>query len=994
MATTPSTECRPTPTSSSSKPSTKARPTRPSPVLELRKSSRKRKAYDPEAQEDGVFPEELIQSALEGYGTSPKKKKKKHASARTQPKSKKANPNAKVQVQSSQSTGTPKSKLDQSPPPESTHSQAPLARPAAGAIDFDLFNAADGEDQCYGQADDDELPQGPHLSNIDLFTDAVNNGVAGFKHIHGGLFVVQGWDLVKRRSKESWHHLQFQRVSGEITTGCSCPLSTRGLVCIHQEYFLGAELADHYEETLTIGEWGIFHPSDDAPAAKVFFQRPESTVAFLTLFSVESKSSSALKGRAIVSHLGSSRNGGVWKCSKDMSLTSCAHISESMKLLPEEFGDLLDGLDLMEELIAEDVCTVERGPGTTVSYMPIHPPKWCRLPTDTVLYDEGYRRDPSGPIIKYHLKDGDSCGLCPNGRAYYDKDQKKHFKKAKLYTLTSLHEVEIEVQKCPICPPKRARLIGPDLRAHGVFNYNNSVLVSHELLDDYTSAYTSSETPFIAFTVQVSRRYGNYDTKFMGADLFRAVWFSFAFLQAFEDDMACKTCGPTPETVIWDGITLAFGKQHLTNSLRPPTVTHPESQIRTGIKYRPQQQLLRDRALRKSVREALNPPSAASLSKGSKAPMSASPSPSKALARQASLIDKHLGALPSVSGSLRALCPDLADIFDTHLGEEAYARKGCPKVWKNFFLQISAEESVLQLMNYSSWLKVREFLKNPKQNDTTLLLSVPAFFKAFNSKDADTGRLVAVLRWVEGEVRELLRSMMTETPLQMANPAGLPTDVNAWKSTGCFYSLPIIRFRPIYPHLEKESLKRKEEMEQEAAGKRGDRCGKYYSQYGERRLTGGIMVCWCTHSICYGFHCIPRSEGRDDVFSAMVTRWPIAPKRVVYDFACALGPYCMLREPQFFGNTFFAIDHFHAAGHTKCSPAAFLSEYSNVDPQLASINSSAAECGNGALRRIRKSVSYMGQERAIIYTKVFLSVWNRIKLRRMEAERVLQTVRT
>lgn len=201
--------------------------------------------------------------------------------------------------------------------------------------------------------------------------------------------------------------------------------------------------------------------------------------------------------------------------------------------------------------------------------------------------------------------------------------------------------------------------------------------------------------------------------------------------------------------------------------------------------------------------------------------MSASPSPSKALARQASLIDKHLGALPSVSGSLRALCPDLADIFDTHLGEEAYARKGCPKVWKNF-LQISAEESVLQLMNYSSWLKVREFLKNPKQNDTTLLLSVPAFFKAFNSKDADTGRLVAVLRWVEGEVRELLRSMMTETPLQMANPASLPTDVNAWKSTGCFYSLPIIRFRPIYPHLEKESLKRKEEMEQEAAGKRGD----------------------------------------------------------------------------------------------------------------------------------------------------------------------------
>jgi hypothetical protein len=144
------------------------------------------------------------------------------------------------------------------------------------------------------------------------------------------------------------------------------------------------------------------------------------------------------------------------------------------------------------------------------------------------------------------------------------------------------------------------------------------------------------------------------------------------------------------------------------------------------------------------------------------------------------------------------------------------------------------------------------------------------------------------------------------------------------------------------------------------------------------------MVAWCRHSICYGFHCIPESEGRNDVFSAMVTRWPVAPKRVIYDFACALGPYCMLREPEFFKNTYFAIDHFHAAGHSKCSPAAMLSEYANVDPRLVPINSSAGECGNSALKRIRKSVRYMGQGRAIVYTKVFLSVWNRIRLRDMQ----------
>lgn len=194
--------------------------------------------------------------------------------------------------------------------------------------------------------------------------------------------------------------------------------------------------------------------------------------------------------------------------------------------------------------------------------------------------------------------------------------------------------------------------------------------------------------------------------------------------------------------------------------------------------------------------------------------------------------------------------------------------------------------------------------------------------------------------------------------------------------------MPAIRHRPKYSHLDDTEKSAK-------SGPRGDRCGKYYSEYKEKRLTGGIMVAWCQHSTCYGFHTIPQSEGRNDVFSAMITRWPQAPERVIYDFACALGPYCMTREPQFFGNTYFMIDHFHAAGHTKCSPAAFLWEYENTDPQLSSVNSSAAECGNGALRRIRKSVSYMSQERAIIYTKVFLSIWNRTRaLKKMDLKKV------
>lgn len=193
--------------------------------------------------------------------------------------------------------------------------------------------------------------------------------------------------------------------------------------------------------------------------------------------------------------------------------------------------------------------------------------------------------------------------------------------------------------------------------------------------------------------------------------------------------------------------------------------------------------------------------------------------------------------------------------------------------------------------------------------------------------------------------------------------------------------MPQIRHRPIYPKL-------KYDLKADASSNRGTKCSKYYSQYGEQRLTGGIMAAWCSHSICYGFHCIPKGEGRNDVFSAMYTRWPKPPKHVIYDFACALGPYCMTREPVYFAGTTFWVDIFHSCGHTKCAKACFLQTYMVVDSRLGHINSSAAECGNGGINRIRKSVSYMAQERAIMYTKVFVSVWNRIRIRHMKAKEV------
>lgn len=192
--------------------------------------------------------------------------------------------------------------------------------------------------------------------------------------------------------------------------------------------------------------------------------------------------------------------------------------------------------------------------------------------------------------------------------------------------------------------------------------------------------------------------------------------------------------------------------------------------------------------------------------------------------------------------------------------------------------------------------------------------------------------------------------------------------------------MPQVRQRPAYPAFSNDSGADNPRIEQ-----RGEGCNKFYSRYGESRLTGGLMCLWCTHSICYGFHCIPSAEGRNDVFSALYTRWKKAPRMCVYDFGCVLQPYCMAREPEFFADTLFVVDDFHAKGHTKCGKAAFLKTYAAKDPLLKAINSSAAECGNSGILRIRKSVGYMSQTRAIIFTKVFISIWNRQRIQRLKA---------
>ena len=292
-----------------------------------------------------------------------------------------------------------------------------------------------------------------------------------------------------------------------------------------------------------------------------------------------------------------------------------------------------------------------------------------------------------------------------------------------VYGLTGAYNSFTQVQSCTKCPSARRRLIGPDCREIGLFNYNNKMLFTHELLDDYTSAYTTSETPFTAWVAVLSRRYASRRSPhaFVSEDIYRTIWFAYVNLQSFENDMQCPTCGPSPETVIWDGVTVAFSRKNIQSSLQPPTVCHGDS-ITRASRYQSQLQAIPMSQLRKRLKKVVNGRSLVLQSHERMAVSNANvhldtlasqdgseeeeeeedeeeeeegcegdvTSTGTALdPKTASQLMARVKAVPQVVEDLTELNQHLGDMFKQHFGLEAILRHHeAPAVYRAFFIQV------------------------------------------------------------------------------------------------------------------------------------------------------------------------------------------------------------------------------------------------------------------------------------------------------------------
>ncbi|EJD34051.1 hypothetical protein AURDEDRAFT_20846, partial [Auricularia subglabra TFB-10046 SS5] len=208
-------------------------------------------------------------------------------------------------------------------------------------------------------------------------------------------------------------------------------------------------------------------------------------------------------------------------------------------------------------------------------------PPWARIgPEDDALAGKYTHVRPLPSLLKL-----DDAARCRCG-ADVDPSAPLEEVECTVYDHDCAFPARIQARRCTECPRKSRMAAGPDLGGVGLFNLNNSTVLSHALLNKYDAQLSAGETPFHAFCTAVDREYQMYGSRlpFLHPDRFRTAWFSFMAVQECRDGYTCKACGTVPEVVLVDGVTVGYPKRRKTGSLRPPTHTCKSSSVRRDVR--------------------------------------------------------------------------------------------------------------------------------------------------------------------------------------------------------------------------------------------------------------------------------------------------------------------------------------------------------------------------------------------------------------------------
>jgi hypothetical protein len=116
-------------------------------------------------------------------------------------------------------------------------------------------------------------------------------------------------------------------------------------------------------------------------------------------------------------------------------------------------------------------------------------------------------------------------------------------------------------------------------------------------------------------------------------------------------------------------------------------------------------------------------------------------------------------------------------------------------------------------------------------------------------------------------------------------------------------------------------------------------------------LTTYFEQCTCTDTVSKG------------------SRSVLVPEFVIYDNACNLQTYALMREPYLYKDVVFMVDRLHYCNHKNCS-CAFDAKLFPRD--LGSLNSQVCEQAHKQMRKLVSSLSYMSQTHFMEFMRYFV----------------------
>lgn len=131
------------------------------------------------------------------------------------------------------------------------------------------------------------------------------------------------------------------------------------------------------------------------------------------------------------------------------------------------------------------------------------------------------------------------------------------------------------------------------------------------------------------------------------------------------------------------------------------------------------------------------------------------------------------------------------------------------------------------------------------------------------------------------------------------------------------------------------------------------------------------VQCSCAHPKLLGFVILKECESISAAISAVLTHFPVPPRRVWYDNACNTFDCAMTRIPWYLRYCMFVVDRFHFSGHN-CSNIFNGSRHQQLDGD----RSVAAEIINAIIDKGASHISYLDGRNVVPFMKVLFAQLN------------------